>query len=151
MLPHQTWVRWDWLGHQYVTTPNVGAMRLIMSSICYHTKRGCDEAIYRLQAVVKESVAFIAGEGFIKPCEEGIAWCVTCSWTLFWLADSEVVRTQHHWPSGFNESRFYILTVSMHLNSSPWRGFQYFQNSSRTQLRTLSIDLDEELKVFDFL
>ena len=100
---------------------------------------------------MKGSVVFIAGEGFIKPCEERIAQCVTCSWTLFLLVDSEVIRSQHHWPSGFNKSGFYMLMVSIHLNSSPWWGFQYLQNSSRTQLRISSIDPDEELKVCDFL
>ena len=41
--------------------------------------------------------------------------------------------------------------VSMQLTSSSWWRFQYLQNNSRMWLRILSIALEEELKVLDFV
>ena len=44
-----------------------------------------------------------------------------------------------------------MLVVNMHLTSFAWWGFQYLQNNSRIWRRILSIALEEELSVLDFV
>ena len=74
---------------------------------------------------------------------------------FFLLVGSEVTRwyfgSQHHQPSGSNQSGVYVLVGSMQLISSTWWGLQYLQNSSGIWLRMLSIALEKELKVLDFV
>ena len=53
------------------------------------------------------------------------------SWTFFWLVGGEVIRSQHHQPSGSNWSGVYGLAGSRQLTSSTWWRFEYLQNSSK--------------------
>ena len=55
-------------------------------------------------------------------------------WTFFWLVGGEVSGSQHHQPSGSNQSGVYMLMDSILLTSPTWWGFQYLQNSSKILL-----------------
>ena len=54
---------------------------------------------------------------------------VVSSWTFFWLVGGDSSGSQHHQPSGSNQSEVYLLVGSRQLTSSTWR-LQYLQNSS---------------------
>ena len=41
--------------------------------------------------------------------------------------------------------------VIMQVASAPWQGAQYLENNSKIRLKILSIALEEELKVLDFV
>ena len=74
------------------------------------------------------------------------------SWTFFWLVGGEVIRSQHHQPSGFScLSGIYMLVGSMQSTSPTWWGFQYLQSRSRIWLQILSAVLEEELKTLTWL
>ena len=64
-----------------------------------------------------------------------------CSWTFFWLVGGEVSGSQHHQPSGSNQSGVYMLVGSIQLTSPTWWGFQYLQNSPKI---LLCVSLDGE-------
>ena len=47
------------------------------------------------------------------------------------VAGGEVIRSQHHQPSGSNWLGVYRLVSSMQLTSPTWWGFQYLQNRTK--------------------
>ena len=60
----------------------------------------------------------------------------------YWSVSGEVSRSQHHQPSGSNQSGAYMLWATCYHYLSPtWRGFQYLQNSLKIWLR---VSLDQE-------
>ena len=103
----------------------------------------CSKADCWYQVVVKGSAAFIAGtkqgvwaaniqkawtpngfQGtvFKDRVRKRVAGCVISSWTFFWLVGGEVIGSQHHQPSGSNQSGVCVLVVSVQLTSSTWWG-----------------------------
>ena len=66
-------------------------------------------------------------------------------WTFFWLFGGEVSGSQHHQPSGSNQSGVYVLMDSISLTFPTWWGFQYLQNSSKI---LLGISLEGEPGMF---
>ena len=72
-------------------------------------------------------------------------------WTFFFLVGGEVIGSQHHQPSGSNQFGVYVLAGSIQLISSTWWGLQYLQTAQNLWLRILSIVLEEELKVHEFV
>ena len=63
---------------------------------------------------------------------------------------SVVMSSRVNLKTGSNWSRVYVLGGSIQLKSSSWgAGVQYLQSCSKTQLRILSVVLEEELKVLD--
>ena len=76
-------------------------------------------------------------------------------WTFFWLVGGEVTGwcfgNLNHQPSDSNCSGVYVLVVSMQLTSSTRQGFWNLQNNSGICLRILSMALEKELKVLDFV
>lgn len=66
------------------------------------------------------------------------------------MLGGEVIRSQHNQLSGSDWSEVYMLVGS--ITFSTWWEFQYLQNISKDMPQgLLSITLEEELKVFDFV
>ena len=63
------------------------------------------------------------------------------SWTFFWLADGDVIGSQHHQPSGSNWSVVYVLVVWIQLTSSTWWEVLYLQNSSKAMAQNIIYSL----------
>ena len=82
--------------------------------------------------------------------EAGCGYVISL-WTLFWLVDNDVIRSQHHQPSGSDWSRVCVLVNIIQLTSPNSGGFSICKTAQRTWLRILSIALEEELKVLNFV
>lgn len=64
---------------------------------------------------------------------------------FFWMVGGEVTGSQHHQPSGSNQSGVYMLVGSIQLSSSPrWR-FLYLQNSTESNQTCKSKDWAENI------
>ena len=73
------------------------------------------------------------------------------SWTFLSLIGGDIIGSQFHQPSVSNWSGVYVLLGSIQLTSSTCGGFSTCKTAPRTWLRVLSIVLEEELKVLDFV
>ena len=71
--------------------------------------------------------------------------CMISLRTFFWLVAGEIIRNQPHQPSGSNKFGVYVLL------SSIGGGFSICKTVQRTRLRILSIALEEDLKVLNFV
>ena len=71
------------------------------------------------------------GKVFKDRVSEGV--CAVCDQLvdILLLVGGEVIRNQHHQPSGSNRSGVYVLVGSIQFTSSTWWEFQYLQNSSK--------------------
>ena len=63
--------------------------------------------------------------------------CVISSWTSFLLVGGEVVRSQHHQPSGSNWSGVYMFVGIIRLTSSTWWRIQSLQNISKDMAQSI--------------
>ena len=113
---------------------------------------------YWHRVAMKESAAFTAGcqarslgsqcskgpnflvvlmERFFKTeLGRGAVGCMISWWTFFWLVGGEVIRSQHHQPSGSNWSGISMFVGSIQLTST-WWGFQYLENSSKEMAQNI--------------
>ena len=73
--------------------------------------------------------------------------CVISSWTFFLLVSGEVVRSQHHQPSGSNWSGVYLLVGIIQLTSSTWWRLQYLQNISKDMAERINYGSGRGTKV----
>lgn len=109
-----------------------------MEQSCYQTKLGSTllstvNPIYWHLIVVKKNVGHQARspgswcsrdpnsqlafrETFLRTgWGRGPVGCVVSLWTSFWLISSEIIGSQHLWPSGSNQSVVYVLVNFFHL------------------------------------
>ena len=91
------------------------------------------------------------GKAFKDRVRERVAGCVISSWTFFALVACEVIGSQHHQPSGSSWSGVYMLAGNIQLTSSTSGGFSICKTAQKIWLRILSIALEAELKVLDFV
>ena len=77
------------------------------------------------------------GKVFKDRVKERVVGYVISSWTFFLLVGGEVIRRQHHQPSGSNWSGVYMLVGSIQLTSPTWWGFQNLQNSSKDRAQNI--------------
>ena len=74
-------------------------------------------------------------EGFqrrvFRQGEGGGLWGVISSWIVPRMVGGEIIRGQHHQPSGSNWFGVSMLMGSTQLTFPTWWGFQYEQNSSK--------------------
>ena len=76
---------------------------------------------------------------------------VNLSWTCFLLVSCELIGSEHHQPSGSNQSGAYVLVGSIQLTSFTWWGSGIFKTAQRMWSRILSIVLEEKVKILDFV
>lgn len=81
----------------------------------------------------------------------GFVGCLISLWIFFWLLIDEEIGSYHHQPSSSTWSGVYMHVVSMQLNSSTWWRFSIYPTAQRTWLGILSIVLEKQLKVSDFV
>ena len=80
--------------------------------------------------------------------EESYSVRVISLWSFFWLADGDVIWSQHHQISASNRSGVYRRVDFIQF--TPGEGFSTCKTAQRTWLRILSIAFEEELKILDF-
>ena len=80
--------------------------------------------------------------------EESDSVRVISLWTFFWLADGDIIWSQHHQTSASNRSEVYSHVDFIQF--TPGGEFSTCKTGQRTWLRILSIAFEEELKVLHF-
>ena len=104
LLPNRPWFQLP--AHSKASLLMLGCGEGMCSCLLQDTKQG-------VQAVTVQSTwtpQWISGKDFFKDrVREKVAGCMISSRTLFALVGSEVIRSQHHPPSGSKCSGVYIL------------------------------------------
>ena len=92
----------------------------------------------------------VQGKVFKDRVRDGGCGSVISSWTFFWLVVSELTGSEHSplVPPHLGSMR---LWTACSLLPPPARGFSVCKTAHRIWLRILSIALEKELKVLDFL
>ena len=110
---------------------------------------GCDEgkcsSYFRYQARSSGSM-HLSGLNSLKAFRErflNTEWGtevverVISSWTFFWYVGCEIIRSQHHQPSGSNQSEVCVLVGNIQLTSFIWWGFQNLKHSSKVMAQNI--------------
>ena len=120
---------WLLLNQSWVHMPLCSKTNLLASGCDEGKCRGYCRSQARSSGMYRsKGLDVVQGEVFKDRARERVADCVTSSWTFSRLVDGEVIRSQHHQPSGSNWSRVYKL---FHLV-----GFQYLWKAQNTIYNT---------------